>query len=138
MPCTAEDHDAAVARTSHVPHLVSRALAGLAPDSPLAGTAFRDMTRVARADAALWAGILHANRDAVESALDELGERLDELRALLGDEARLREAWGTWPPAREPDWREQAVDGWPGLLAVRGAVRRLRLDGAVLRAEVAR
>ena len=55
VACTPEEHDAAVARTSHVPHLAAQALAGLAADgglqAALAGTAFRDMTRVARADA---------------------------------------------------------------------------------------
>jgi prephenate dehydrogenase len=93
VSCTPAEHDAAVARTSHVPHLVALALTELAPDSTLAGTAFRDMTRVAHADPALWAQILTANREAVGPALDELIARLAVLRGLLGDERALREAW---------------------------------------------
>jgi prephenate dehydrogenase len=93
VTCTAQEHDDAVARTSHVPHLVALALAGLAPDTTLAGTAFRDMTRVAHADPALWSQILTANREAVGPALDELIARLASLRGLLGDEQALRAAW---------------------------------------------
>ena len=136
--CTAADHDAAVARTSHVPHLVAHAIAALAPDTALAGTAFRDMTRVARADAGLWSAILTANRSAIEPALDELEAHLGELRARLGDEAALREAWGAATEAVEPAWRDEELDGWDDLLALRAPVRRLRRDDGVLRAEVAR
>ncbi len=43
---------------------------------------------------------------------------------------------------REPDWREEPVDGWAGLLAhgrEGRAVRRVRRDGdGAIRAEVAR
>jgi prephenate dehydrogenase len=136
--CSAADHDAAVARTSHVPHLVAHALAALAPDGVLAGTAFRDMTRVARADAGLWAAILTANHDAIEPALDELEAHLGELRSRLGDEATLRDAWGEPGTAAEPAWHEEAIGGWDELLALGTPVRRLRLDDGVLHAEVAR
>jgi prephenate dehydrogenase len=93
VTCTAREHDEAVARTSHVPHLAASALAALAPDTTLAGPAFRDMTRIAHADPALWAQILSANREAVGPALDELIARLADLRAKLDDEQALREAW---------------------------------------------
>ena len=144
VACTPEEHDAAVARTSHVPHLAAQALAGLAADgglqAALAGTAFRDMTRVARADAGLWTEILAANRDACIAAVDELVARLGVLRAALGDEEATRTEWALgleWLEAvdaarwHEPDWREEPVDGWPGLLEhgrAGRAVRRLRRD----------
>jgi prephenate dehydrogenase len=153
--CTPDDHDAAVARTSHVPHLAAQALAGLAADgglqAALAGTAFRDMTRVARADAALWSEILAANREACLNAVDELVARLGVLRAALGDDEATRTEWALglqWLDAvdaarwHEPHWGEEAVDGWAGLLEhgrAGRAVRRLRLaEGGALRAEVAR
>jgi prephenate dehydrogenase len=154
VACTAEEHDAAVARTSHVPHLAAQALAGLAADgglqAALAGTAFRDMTRVARADAELWSEILAANRDACLDAVDELVARLGVLRAALGDVDAIRTEWALglgWLEAvdaarwHEPAWSEEPVDGWPGLLEhgrAGRAVRRLRRDGGTLRAEVAR
>ena len=153
VACTPEEHDDAVARTSHVPHVAAQALAGLAAEgglqAALAGTAFRDMTRVARADAGLWAEILSANRDACIAAVDELVARLGVLRTALGDDEATRTEWALgleWLAAvdarrREPDWREEAVDGWAGLLAhgrEGRAVRRLRIDDGALRAEVAR
>jgi prephenate dehydrogenase len=155
VACTPEEHDAAVARTSHVPHLAAQALAGLAAEgglqAALAGTAFRDMTRVARADPGLWAEILAANRGACLAAVDELIARLGVLRTALGDEEATRTEWALglqWLDAvdaarwREPDWREEPVDGWTGLLAhgrAGRAVRRVRRGGdGSLRAEVAR
>ena len=155
VACTPEEHDAAVARTSHVPHLAAQALAGLAADgglqAALAGTAFRDMTRVARADPDLWTEILAANREACLAAVDELVARLGVLRAALGDEEATRTEWELglgWLDAvdaarwHEPEWREERVDGWAGLLAhgrEGRSVRRLRrsADGT-LHAEVAR
>jgi prephenate dehydrogenase len=153
VACTPEEHDAAVARTSHVPHVAAQALAGLAAEgglqAALAGTAFRDMTRVARADPGLWAEIFSANRDACIAAVDELVARLGVLRAALGDDQATRVEWALgleWLAAvddrgRDPDWRDEAVDGWAGLLAhgrEGRAVRRLRIDDGALRAEVAR
>jgi prephenate dehydrogenase len=154
VACTPEEHDAAVARTSHVPHLAAQALAGLAADgglqAALAGTAFRDMTRVARADVDMWTEILAANRDACLDAVDELVARLGVLRAALGDEEATRAEWALglgWLDAvdaarwHEPTWREEPVDGWAGLLEhgrAGRAVRRLRRDGGTLHAEVAR
>jgi len=154
VACTPGEHDAAVARTSHVPHLAAQALAGLVADgglhAALAGTAFRDMTRVARADAGLWAEILSANRDACLAAVDELVARLGVLRTALGDEDATRTEWALglgWLAAvdaarrHEPGWREEALDGWEGLLALGReglAVRRLRAEDGALRAEVAR
>ena len=138
VACTPAEHDDAVARVSHVPHVVAQALTALAPGglpAALAGTAYRDMTRVARADGALWSQILEANREPCAAVLDELVERLAAQRDSL--------RWAELPaPPAPPEWREEAIDGgWSGLLAhgrEGRAVRRLRLDGGTLRAEVAR
>jgi prephenate dehydrogenase len=156
VACTAEEHDAAVARTSHVPHLVAAALAGLAGhplQAALSGTALRDMTRVARADAALWADILAANRTAAMAALDDLEAALAGLRVALagGDPAVLERVWGRAGEALArvdaarwdaPTWENGRIEGgWDGLLSLGRAgrpVRRLRLDRAELWAEVAR
>jgi len=71
------EHDAMLARTSHLPHLVAAAVAcGMTGGSArFAAGGFRDTTRVASGDPGLWAEILLANREAVASALDEFIER---------------------------------------------------------------
>jgi len=101
-----DEHDKALALTSHLPHLVAAALVGaLTPDLvPLAATGFRDTTRVAAGDPTLWTGILLQNREAVLSGMDHLGVHLDQFRRalmasdrialdqLLGQAKRLRDS----------------------------------------------
>jgi prephenate dehydrogenase len=90
-------HDAHFARTSHLPHAVAAALASLVgPDLvPLAAGAYRDATRVAGAEAALWAPIFLENRRCVLDALDGLDASLAEFREALeaGDAAALQTWW---------------------------------------------
>ncbi len=112
-----ETHDAHLARTSHLPHALAAAMASLVgPDLvPLAAGAYRDATRVAGADSALWAPIFLENRRAVLDALDVLGASLGEFREALGtgDEAALR-AW--WDAARRNRRAFEAQNG-PGGVA---------------------
>jgi prephenate dehydrogenase len=93
---TADDHDEALATTSHLPHAVAAGVAGVTPVGWLHLTAggFRDTTRIAGGDPALWAAIFLANRDAVLAATHTFTTRLDEFRQLLeaGDGAGL----GRW------------------------------------------
>ena len=79
---TPAEHDKAVARTSHVPHLlaslVAGTLAGAAPEHlALTGQGIRDVTRVAAGDPALYSQIIGGNSDAVAGLLREVRERLD-------------------------------------------------------------
>jgi prephenate dehydrogenase len=149
VACTPEDHDEAVARTSHVPHVVATALARLAGGAPLtaalSGGALRDMTRTAAADQALWSQILLANRGPALAALADLREALDGLAAAVeaGDEAALAAAWREGAGARaraeglrwtEPAWEPRTLDApvWDDLLELGRAgvtVRRLRPHG---------
>jgi prephenate dehydrogenase len=82
------EHDRALALTSHLPHLVAAALAGILPEErqALTGTGFRDTTRVAGGDPALWTAIFEHNRAPVLAALDRLDDRLAKLRAALETE----------------------------------------------------
>ncbi len=69
-----DDHDAAVARVSHLPHLMSVLMAGhltAVPQSDLllAGQGLRDVTRIAGSDPGLWQQILSANATAVLAEL---------------------------------------------------------------------
>lgn len=90
---TPEEHDRALAVTSHLPHLAAAALAGVLPAElyELAASGFRDTTRVAAGDPALWRGIFAQNRDAVLDALRRLTEQLGRFREALaaGDDAAL-------------------------------------------------
>jgi prephenate dehydrogenase len=81
----ADEHDEAVATTSHLPHAIASGLAGITPGEWLSLTAggYRDGTRVAVADPDLWAAIFLANQDAMLRAIDRFGERLAEFRQLL-------------------------------------------------------
>jgi prephenate dehydrogenase len=82
-----EEHDQALALTSHLPHLVAAALAGILPPElrDLTATGFRDTTRVAAGDPSLWTGIFAQNRAAVLAALQTLAGRLAEFRSALED-----------------------------------------------------
>jgi len=90
-------HDKRLARTSHLPHALAAALASLVgPElAPLAAGAYRDVTRVAGADASLWTPIFLENRQAVLDALDAYNAALTGFRAALeaGDETRLSAWW---------------------------------------------
>jgi prephenate dehydrogenase len=80
-----QEHDKALALTSHLPHLAASALASLLPAQliELTATGFRDTTRIASGDPSLWTGILLHNREALLDALACLGERLTNFRAAL-------------------------------------------------------
>jgi prephenate dehydrogenase len=81
---TPEEHDKAVARTSHVPHLLASLVAARLADAPeehlaLSGQGVRDVTRVAAGDPGLYGQIVAANADAVLGLLGEVRGELDGL-----------------------------------------------------------
>lgn len=84
------EHDAAVAAVSHLPQVVSSAMAarlmGVAPGAlDLAGQGVRDVTRVAGSDVGLWLQILGQNADAVVPLLRDLIADLTVVEGALGD-----------------------------------------------------
>ncbi|MEM6799022.1 MAG: prephenate dehydrogenase/arogenate dehydrogenase family protein [Planctomycetota bacterium] len=89
------EHDASLARTSHLPHVIAAALAAATPEETLrlAGTGWRDTTRIAAGDAALWRDILTANRAEVLAALDSFDQQLAAFRTALatGDDDGLQQ-----------------------------------------------
>ncbi|MBX6315783.1 MAG: prephenate dehydrogenase/arogenate dehydrogenase family protein, partial [Isosphaeraceae bacterium] len=97
--------DTALALTSHLPHAVAAALAATVPPRllPLSAGAYRDGTRVAASDAALWAGIFLANRQPVLDALATFEGRLAAFRRALeaGDDEVLRAWWSAAARARK-------------------------------------
>jgi prephenate dehydrogenase len=80
-----EEHDRALAVTSHLPHLAAAALAGILPAAlyELTATGFRDTTRVAAGDPAQWSAIFSHNRQAVLDALGSFSDRLQDFRRAL-------------------------------------------------------
>jgi prephenate dehydrogenase len=85
---TPEEHDQAVARTSHLPHLMAVLMAGQLADAPddhlaLSGQGVRDVTRVASSDPAMWQQIVAANAEAVLEQLDQVRTRLDDLMGAI-------------------------------------------------------
>ena len=83
-----EEHDQAVAAISHLPHVVAAALSASTSQehSTLAGSGWRDTTRVAAGDAELWRQILVDNRDHILQSLDNFAKVLTEFRNALAAE----------------------------------------------------
>jgi prephenate dehydrogenase len=92
----ADEHDVRLAWTSHLPQVVSTALAltinqtGI-PRGEL-GPGGRDVTRLAGSDPAMWADILLDNADALAPALGMMGAKLAALRHAVasGDREQLQ------------------------------------------------
>lgn len=89
----AAEHDRTVAYTSHLPQLLSTALActvdGRIADDRLsvAGGGLRDMSRLAGSSYDIWEGIFLTNGAPIEDALTDLIERLEKIRSILKDPA---------------------------------------------------
>lgn len=82
-----QEHDRALALTSHLPHVMAAITVGcLEPqDLSFVGTGFRDSTRVAAGDPVLWQQILCSNRTQVLNAISKAEAGLAELSAALRD-----------------------------------------------------
>ncbi len=103
--------------TSHLPHALAAALATSVPAEwqALAAGAFRDGTRVAGADTALWTAIFRDNRGPLLKALGHLQENLDTFKyALMTDDEDAIRRW--WDDARrrrssfDAEYRETEPD----------------------------
>ncbi|SDE22014.1 prephenate dehydrogenase [Nocardioides lianchengensis] len=86
---TPAEHDRAVARTSHVPHLLASLVAARLADGPenhlaLSGQGVRDVTRVAAGDPRLYGQIVSANAEAVLALLGEVRTELDRVIDAVG------------------------------------------------------
>jgi prephenate dehydrogenase len=98
----AATHDRLMASVSHLPHvianvLVQQAAAALAEESerlPEVGPSFRDTTRVAGANPAIWSDIFSANSAALAEEVEAAAERLRSVAGLIrsGDHAAV-DAW---------------------------------------------
>lgn len=104
-----EEHDAVLARSSHLPHLLAAVLVDLQTDRSLeiCGPGLRDMTRLAASNPAMWTDIAEQNSSEICKALKELGQ----------DAMRLSE-----------DVEALAAHGSPGAAAARERLFRFLAD----------
>jgi prephenate dehydrogenase len=107
----ADTHDRLMACVSHLPHVLANLLVtqaaslpvlrdgglggeesqrlpacarqGVPSRVPAVGPSFRDATRVAGANSAIWTDVYISNRDALIASIDELAARLQDVRAWL-------------------------------------------------------
>ncbi len=87
-------HDAAVARISHLPQIVSTLLAASLHSVPqdwleLAGAGLRDTTRIAGSDENLWKEIIHSNSKEIHGLLINLQNDVTEMIDSLDDQAKI-------------------------------------------------
>ena len=118
----AETHDRLMATISHLPHvvanvLVSQAATALSEEAehlPEVGPSFRDATRVAGANPAIWGDIFAGNREAVASEIDAAIARLTEAAELFrsGDRAAVS-AWHEQAGGRRRELIETELAGGP-------------------------
>jgi prephenate dehydrogenase len=99
----AETHDRLVAVFSHLPHVLANVLASQAAGRLMehgdalrqVAPSFRDMTRVAGANTAMWSDIYRSNRAAIIEEIRGFRRELDEVERLLSD-------------GEVEDWNDQA------------------------------
>lgn len=95
VPVSAAEHDSAVARVSHLPHVFAAVLAAVGADGgplalSLAAGSFRDGTRVAGTDPELVRAMTEGNRPALLDAVDDALGRLGAARGALASTGSLK------------------------------------------------
>jgi prephenate dehydrogenase len=118
----ADTHDRLMASVSHLPHvladvLVTQAANALSEEAerlPEVGPSFRDATRVAGANPAIWGDIFAGNREAVAAEIDGVVARLSEAAELLrsGDRDAVR-AWHEQAGRRRRELIDTEIAGGP-------------------------
>lgn len=116
---TVEQHDAVLAATSHLPHILAYTLVDALSSSEasadifrFAAGGFRDFTRIASSDPIMWRDIAIANKTALLESIDLFSEHLARLRGAVRDE-NADELLNTFSRAK------QARDEFAALLAQR-------------------
>jgi len=119
----AESHDRLLATVSHLPHVMANVLVSQAAgrgELPRVGPSFRDATRVAGANSAIWTDIYIANREAIADEADVAAERLRRASDIL--RAGDAEAITAWNDEAAADRRRLLEAD-----SAQGAVHELRL-----------
>jgi prephenate dehydrogenase len=121
----ADTHDRLVAVFSHLPHVLANVLASQAAERlsehgdalRQVGPSFRDMTRVAGANTAMWSDIYRSNRMAIVEEIRRFRAELEEVEQRL-ESGEIAD----WNDRAREDRRELLESGAAG-----GAVHELRL-----------
>lgn len=137
VPAAADEHDLAVARVSHLPHLLAAVLAAVGAGGDdalplaLAAGSFADGTRVAGTRPELVLAMCEGNRDALLGAVDDALGRLGAMRGALASTGGLtatvfaghagRERWAA---SRDPKGVTVSLKGRAPLAALRAVGRR--------------
>lgn len=104
VPAKSDEHDAAVAAISHLPHLLAETMAATAGGVPLAfalaAGSFRDGTRVAGTTPDLVRAMCEANAAQLIPAIDRALEILNRARISLADNGSVAELVDTGHAAR--------------------------------------
>lgn len=108
-----EAHDTAFAAVSHLPHLLAFALMNSITSQKrgsdylsLAGTGFRDFTRIAGSDPKMWHDILLANRTQVLEQIGVFKQTLQTLESMISNnESKALEAALTSASQMRRQWR---------------------------------
>jgi prephenate dehydrogenase len=105
-----EQHDAVLAATSHLPHVLAYALVDALAQSEsseeifrCAAGGFRDFTLIASSDPVMWRDIALANRDALLASIDLFSEHLARLRQAVasGDAEAMHARFSRAKAARD-------------------------------------
>jgi len=122
LKMTPDDHDAAFAAVSHLPHLLAFAYFSAVAHQPagndyltLAGPGFRDFTRIAASDPAVWRDILMANREEVLKQSLRFRHTLDAIEHVMrsGNGEALEDLIRQSADARA-NWQMSATNKTPG------------------------
>jgi prephenate dehydrogenase len=83
----AVEHDRILASTSHLPFLISSALALTTPEdvTPFVGPGFKSTSRLAGTSSSMMLGVLQSNRENVLNALRGMQAELAQLESVLSD-----------------------------------------------------
>jgi prephenate dehydrogenase len=87
IPLDAAEHDRILAATSHLPFLLSSALALATPEecAPLVGPGFRSVSRLAGTPSSMMMGVMQTNRENILTAIHRVQAQLDTLEMQLSN-----------------------------------------------------
>ncbi len=115
-----DEHDAVLAATSHLPHVLAYTLvdalaaSGSAADIfRFAAGGFRDFTRIASSDPTMWHDIVLANQRAILAGLDNFADHLQMVRGLIAeaDGPAIKQLFSRAKQARDEHFLGQYMAG---------------------------